>query len=341
MLCLFCYHCANILCMRLVDFSEVPDLELAYPLFFQKNYAAYEQTRGWQVKLFTNGKGYLPLKLKRNKFIMQGQYLYPPLNNGERLDEQDEKAFLNTFVDFCRHNNVCDFIIPPVHYSLFSAVPAGSFYTDLGIIVVNLRQTEEDLFRGFNPNYRNEIRKAQAAGVEIKFDNAFFETFYTLYKNTHARQGIYFDPKQELQNLIETLGTKSCIIAVAVKGEEVHGASLITFSGHEGYYYQSGAIENSPYPGANKLLQLEAMKFLKTKGITRYVMGGNRLGDIAGTKYEGIQKFKLRFGAQIEKGFSFYTRITWRYTIYAKVLEFYLALRGVKQNTTGLNYRYN
>lgn len=341
MLCLFCYHCANILCMRLVDFSDVPDLELAYPLFFQKNYAAYERTRGWEVKLFTNGHGYLPLKLKRNKFIMQGQYLYPPLAAGSRLSMQEEETFLNDFIVFCRNKNVCDFIIPPVHYSLFNAVPAGSYYTDLGIIVVNLQQTEDELFKNFNPNYRNEIRKALAAEVEIKFDKSYFEAFYALYKNTHARQGIYFDPRQELLNIIEGLGDKNCTIAVAIKGEEVYGASLIVFSGNEGYYYQSGAVENCPYPGANKLLQLEVMKFLKTKGVTRYVMGGNRLGDIAGTKYEGIQKFKLRFGAQIEKGFHFYTRVTWRYDLYSKLLKAYLALRGIKQTTTGLNYRYN
>jgi lipid II:glycine glycyltransferase (peptidoglycan interpeptide bridge formation enzyme) len=99
-------------------------------------------------------------------------------------------------------------------------------------------------------------------------------------------------------------------------------------------------MENCPYPGANKLLQLEIMKWLKANGANRYVMGGNRLGDIAGTKYEGIQKFKLRFGAEIEKGTHFYTKVTWRYSLYSKLLKAYLILRNIKQNTKGLNYRY-
>jgi hypothetical protein len=326
--------------MRLVDFSEVPDLELVYPLFFQKKYADYEQTRGWQVILVTDGTSYMPIKLKHTNIIRQGQYLYPPIEKGQRLTSTQEKNFIEAFVVFCQKQSICDFLSPPMHYSVFNSVPAGSFYTDLGIIVVNLTKTEDELFKSFSSNYRNEIRKALAENVRVEFNNNEFDAFYSLYKKTHQRQGVYFDQEQELRNLIECLGEENCKIVLAKKGDVVLGASLVLVNGNEGYYFQSGAMENCPYPGANKLLQLEIMKWLKANGANRYVMGGNRLGDIAGTKYEGIQKFKLRFGAEIEKGTHFYTKVTWRYSLYSKLLKAYLILRNIKQNTKGLNYRY-
>ncbi len=326
--------------MRWIEFKDVPDLELRYPLFFQESFAHYESTKGWTLKLFTDGKAYLPVKTKAGKFITQAQYLFPPVSKGHRLNEEAEKTFLENFTSFCKKESVCDFIIPPMHYSLFNAVPNNSYYTDLGIIVVDLQKNEEELFKAFNSNYRNEIRKAQVENLEVRFDNSQFTPFYSLYKSTHQRQGIYFDPEIELKNLVETLGERNCRIAVVKKEEEIYGASLVLFNPDEAYYFQSGAMDDCPHPGANKLLQFEIMKWLKQKGVKKYIMGGYRLGDVGETKYDGIQKFKLRFGAEVEKGFHFYTEITWRYRVYKNVLKWYLKLRGIKQNITGLNYRY-
>ena len=327
--------------MPFIEFNQVPDLKLRYPLFFQESYAQYERTKEWEVKIFTDGKSFVPVKIKAGRLIKQAQYLYPPVYNGERLTEQDEKIFLENFTAFCKRENVCDAILPPLHYSVFKTIPTKSFYSEIGTIVIDLQKSEDELLKAFSSNYRNEIRKAQTENVEVQFDNSLFAPFYSLYKSTHQKQGIYFDSEAELQNLVNCLAENNCRIAVAQKGNEIYGAALVLFNGDEAYYFQSGAMENCPNPGANKLLQLEIMKWLKSVGVKRYVMGGYRLGDVTGTKYDGIQKFKMRFGAEVEKGFHFYTTITWRYTVYKNLLKWYLRLRGIKQNTTGLNYRYN
>ena len=146
--------------------------------------------------------------------------------------------------------------MPPSHYSVFKTTPSDSYYTDLGIIVINLHNPVEELLKAFSSNYRNEIRKAQTENVEVKFDNSLFTAFYSLYKSTHAKQGIYFDSEQDLKNLTACLGERNCRIAVAQKGREIYGAALILFNADEAYYFQSGAMDNCPYPGANKLLQL-------------------------------------------------------------------------------------
>ena len=65
--------------MRFVEFRDVHDLELSYPLFFQENYAKFERTKGWTLSLFSDGKALIPIRIKKNKFIRQAQYLFPPL----------------------------------------------------------------------------------------------------------------------------------------------------------------------------------------------------------------------------------------------------------------------
>ena len=83
--------------MPFIEFNQVPDLKLRYPLFFQESYAQYERTKEWEVKIFTDGKSFVPVKIKAGRLIKQAQYLFPPVCNGERLTEQDEKIFLEKF----------------------------------------------------------------------------------------------------------------------------------------------------------------------------------------------------------------------------------------------------
>ncbi len=326
--------------MKIVSFHQIEAVE-KYPLYFQQNYAAFEQSKGWNLVLIADEAGaIIPLKTRQAKLVKQAQYLYPPVMNGLRLSPEEENIFLEKMLAFCKQQNICDFIMPPLHYSVFQAVPSGSLFTEMGIITVDLSKSEEEIFKAFSDNYRNEIRKALAAGVKVVFSNNRFPVFYELYKHTHQKQNIYFDPEREVSSMAASLGEKNCLVAVVEKDNEVYGAALVLWNAQEAYYYQSGGVDDCPYPGANKLLQLEVMKLLKQKGIKRYCMGGFRLGDVSGTKYEGIQKFKIRFGATVEKGFHFYSEITWRYKLYKTLLNIYLRLKGVQQNTTGMNYRW-
>jgi aminoglycoside 3-N-acetyltransferase len=50
-------------------------------------------------------------------------------------------------------------------------------------------------------------------------------------------------------------------------------------------------------------LNWTTIQLLKKKGVKRYDFVGARLSHIAGSKLEGIQQFKRRFGAELEEGF--------------------------------------
>ena len=49
--------------MPFIEFNQVPDLKLRYPLFFQESYAQYELTKEWEVKIFTDGKSFVPVEI--------------------------------------------------------------------------------------------------------------------------------------------------------------------------------------------------------------------------------------------------------------------------------------
>jgi len=326
--------------MKCIGFQEIPDLKTNYPLFFQENYAAFEKINGWNVQVFTDGNTYISVKFKEGYFFKYGQYLYHPISKGERLSVEEELIFLKEFVEYCSKERLCDFITPPLHFSVFQNVPHESYFTDLGVITIDLKISEDELFKSFNSSYRNEISKARRDGLEVIFGKNYFEIFFLLYQETLVKQGAYVNQKHELKQLMEFLGDERSCIVVVKKGEEIYGATLLLFDSKHCYYFYSGKMENCPYPGANKLMHFEIMKWLKSKGIERYVLGGYRLGDIKGTKYDGIQKFKMRFGAQVYIGFHFYTPITWRYFLYKGLVGIYLKLRGLSPDMTGLNFRY-
>ena len=51
------------------------------------------------------------------------------------------------------------------------------------------------------------------------------------------------------------------------------------------------------------LLHWEAIKYFKEKGIKRYDFVGARISPEKGSKLEGIQRFKSRFGPTLKRGY--------------------------------------
>lgn len=329
--------------MRIATSAEIELYKKYLPIYFQPGYIKFQQSLGDKYYIVISDAGVaIPLKV-RTRFIFKiGQYMHAPVLQGEYLDKDAEVAFIRQFEMFCTNNSICDFILPPSHhFTNFSAVPDGNLGTRLGIIMLDLQREIDTIFKAFSPNYRNEMRKAETAGVSVYTDNERFDEFYKLYKGVHARQHIYYESADELKNMLHHIGNDNYMLVFSVLNGSITGAALILKAGVEAIYYHSGKTEIAELPGANKLLQFEVMKQLKAEGIKRYYLGGYRYTNTAGTKYEGLQNFKMRFGAEAKDGFNFYSLIGWKYKLYTKVMEAYLKMRGVKVNASSLVYTKN
>ena len=116
------------------------------------------------------------------------------------------------------------------------------------------------------------------------------------------RTNMFVVEKNSLKKYLES-SPENNICVVAYHQNKPIGCAFVSYTNHSGYYLYGGSEQNSKINGAIKLMHWEIIKHLRKKNIPKYVLGGARLENIQGTKYEGIQKFKLGFGSQITHGY--------------------------------------
>ena len=84
---------------------------------------------------------------------------------------------------------------------------------------------------------------------------------------------------------------------------ELQGAGILLWSENRSAYYMFGGSAVKPHAGAMNLLHWSAMKLMKERGVKYYDFVGARINPDEGSKYEGIQRFKSRFGGELKKGY--------------------------------------
>jgi lipid II:glycine glycyltransferase (peptidoglycan interpeptide bridge formation enzyme) len=93
------------------------------------------------------------------------------------------------------------------------------------------------------------------------------------------------------------------ICGVAYYNQVPQGAMFIPYSRFAGFYVYGASAGQMQITGTINYLYWNTIKILKQKGVKRYDFVGARLSIVSGTKLEGIQQSKERFGATLEKGF--------------------------------------
>lgn len=326
--------------MKVLASDEIIDITTDFPIFFKPGYIKYQQKIGNSYFLIQDEDtgAIMPLKVRKRVIFKIGQYMFRPLRNGKNMSAEEEGQFLEKFILFCDSEKLADFVLPQTHhFSNFGALPPKCKYKKMSVIVIDLERNEDELFDSFSSSYRTQIRKAIKGGVKICFDNTRFEEFYKMYKNVHHKQGIYYDSKADLELMLDCIGQQNYFLAFASIDDAAPScAILVLYSGKHAIYYHGGTVDDIEFQGMNKLLQYEAMKKLKLLGAEKYYLGGFRLGNIAGTKYEGLQNFKMKFGSTLEDGYHFLTNAGFKYHLYRMAMSVYLLLKGVKENNSDI-----
>jgi hypothetical protein len=216
--------------------------------------------------------------------------------------ENTEERFLNNAVDYIRKNIRIDFISVPNNTALFNTYPANSVYCRFGTYVIDLTLPEEELFANIHSKHRNVIKKSLKDGVEITRGPENFDKCIDLIILTLQRQNMLYLSKMIYKKLSDNLG-ENIDFWIATKDGEVQGSSLLIWNkGHSAYYLSGGSII-SPYQGSMNLLHWEAIKLMKTRGVREYNFVGARISPDEGSRLEGIQRFKSRFGGEMRTGY--------------------------------------
>ena len=239
-----------------------------------------------------------------NKFLKNIQPLYPPLNKtAQRLSEVQEKQFLDNFISFVTIKKLYHRVLQTANSAIFQTSPTGSTYVPFGTYYLDLeKHTEEELLINQHHKHRYNAVYAQRKGVELKFGYDVISDFHALYKETMDRSSMYFESINYFKELFEYM-KDNVICVVAYYNNIPQGGLFIPFSNFAGFYVYGASSGEMTITGTINYLHWNTIKLLKQKGVKRYDFVGARLSDVANTRLSGIQQFKERFGASLEKGF--------------------------------------
>lgn len=226
----------------------------------------------------------------------------------------EEEGFLDRAVDYLKGLRA-DVIIPAATNSVFRAIPRGAIAVPYATYVIDLTQSEEDIWRQINRKYRQDIQNAVRKGLRVQFDSADREVVYAIIRGTFKRSGMPFMTFPAFEKFLFGLGEHIRIFTAEQDGI-VHSVAVCPFSQYCAYGVYGGSLEHAR-PGAFKLIQWEAMKSFRNVGVRRYDFVGSRVRPEHGSRQEGIMLFKQHFGARMLQGYIWKYPITrWKYWIY-------------------------
>lgn len=258
---------------------------------------------GW----FRGGNLLLPFIVERRALFDRLVFTHQTICLAGTCTQSEEQAFLDQVVGAARALGV-DFIYQPLATAVFSEVPKGALFASFGTYEVDLNLSVEKLWTQVHGKHRNVIKKAQAAGVEISESPDNLQTCYELIDATMKRNQKLSVSRSELERFRDNLAEHASFYVARKDGKAQGAAVLIWNAGHTAYYLYGGTID-TPFGGSMNLLHWKAMNDMKERDVKNYDFVGARLSPPLGSKLEGIQRFKQRFGATMRQGY------LWKYPL--------------------------
>lgn len=217
-----------------------------------------------------------------------------------------EKNFLDQVVQLLREQFGAMWIRQTPVTALFNTYPTGSAKIPFGSYMIDLSKTEEEIWTGFSTSYRKYGRQCRDAGGIVKTGGEeLLDDFYQLLAGSMSRAKAGIEPKNYYRKILTDLQPFAKIF-VAYRDSLPEAGVLIIFNKRMSYTFYGG-ISSSPHKGSNILLYWEAMRWMKSAGVRTFSFVGCRINVDKGSKYEGIQTFKERFGGELKQGFMFKT----------------------------------
>lgn len=174
----------------------------------------------------------------------------------------------------CVHLEVMDRRLTPDEGLLL-----GLSYSPFRGYEIDLTCSEEALFARMTGACRRCIRKAEREGVRIEEaeDAGFADDYYAQLQDVFAKQGrtpTY--PLSRVKALIEHLGTTGRLLLLRARDPEGRCIATGIFPAmNDTMYFWGGASWRAhQILRPNEAIQWHAMRYWKSRGITRYDMGG-------------------------------------------------------------------
>lgn len=285
--------------VRSIDINWNPEL----PIFASENFLkAVSDQYGWLGGFDESGnlKCILPFTIIKKSIFKLARFRVETIPADAELTLDQEKEFLKLVVDFLRKMKV-DTIIPATTNTIFRTYPDGAVVAPYGTFKIDLRQSEEEIWKKISESHRRKVRQAEKIGISIKSGFEFVEPAYKLIKETFKRSRLGFMNINEFNKYIRGLN-EYVKIFVAKYQNSIQACLIVPFSHHSAYYVYGGSIA-SPATGATNLLHWAAIRYFRNLGVRFYDFVGARIKPEKGSKQEGLYQYKERFGGNLYQGY--------------------------------------
>ncbi len=282
---------------------------------------AYGGEYGWVAGVDADGvrRCVLPYSLIRKPGLRMVRFRTATIPLEGELALDDERAFLNGIVNHFRRAGG-DVIIPSGNTAIFRTHPDGAEVAPYGTFIKDLTEPEHVLLAKIRKTFKQNIRKASAAGVEIKTGPKYLGTCYTLIADTMKRSGSHFMDAAAFERRIAALGAHVQVFVAEHEGI-VQGCMVAPYSAHTAYNCYAGS-RAQPVLGSMHLLHWEAIRQFAAMGVKRFDFQGVRINPDKGSKQEGILTYKQGFGGALFEG------CVWKYPLRRlKAMAYSVAVR--------------
>jgi hypothetical protein len=160
---------------------------------------------------------------------------------------------------------------------------------------LDLEAGEKSLFEKLDGSVRRGIKKAQAAGLRIQFDNSLesVETYYALHCRTRRRHGLPPQPFRFFANIQKYLLQPGFgFIATALCENKPAAAAVFLHQGRQALYKFGASDYAFQSMRPNNFVMWEGLCQCAARGCERLHLGRTSLAN------EGLRRFKLGFGAR-------------------------------------------
>lgn len=165
-------------------------------------------------------------------------------------------------------------------------------------------KTELELLSGLEKKHRNLVRRAMKEGVAMKASSSSdaVERFIALHRETVDRHGFTPYPMKYFREQVRCFSKESdaVIILEAWKQDALLASAIIMLYGDSAAYHHGASSSKSEHRKipASYLLQWEAIRMAKAKGMKQYNFWGVAPETNPKHPFHGITHFKKGFGGQ-------------------------------------------
>lgn len=305
-------------CYNYIDLPDFLKLRIKESnIFFTEAYEKNVKKRKQNLIYIWSDCNILVIRIKKVLFLQAGVLETEPFFYADSFNKDEN--FLNEAMEILKKLGiqwvVCSTTARFQNYPYnCKVVPCGNFILDLKLSV-------EELWKNVHSKHRNSIRRGEKNNLELKIGGLELIDEYILISNeTYKRSGILDGDNNYYKNLINGLENNSNVFLVYKNGE-LQAGGLFYYNSSIAYYLH-GASKSHPEPGSANYLLWKSILYFKEKRVSKFSFVGYRYNPEPNSKLEGIQRFKERFGGELEKSYNFrYEQNKIAYSIFCFIMK--------------------